>query len=294
MRAVEPHEGPSRRADAAAAFDAPLLLGRYRPLERIGRGGSATVFRGVDETLGRPVAIKLFHAGTARELERHGDELRALAGLAHHGIVGVIDAGVDLSQQEDPRPFLVMEYVSGMTLQDAAQAHRLSTRAIGELGFEVAETLAYIHAHGVVHRDVTPTNIMLVDYGTPSLRRRARLTDFGIAVIGGSTPGDSDVAVGTAAYLSPEQATGQSVGTPTDIYSLGLVLLELFTGRREFPGPFRESMATRLERDPVVGRGVPRAWRPLLRDMTARQPARRPDAAAVLESSRRLLRARRR
>ena len=205
MRAVEPHEGPSRRADAAAAFDAPLLLGRYRPLERIGRGGSATVFRGVDETLGRPVAIKLFHAGTARELERHGDELR-----------------------------------------------------------------------------------------TPSLRRRARLTDFGIAVIGGSTPGDSDVAVGTAAYLSPEQATGQSVGTPTDIYSLGLVLLELFTGRREFPGPFRESMATRLERDPVVGRGVPRAWRPLLRDMTARQPARRPDAAAVLESSRRLLRARRR
>ena len=268
MRAVEPHEGPSRRADAAAAFDAPLLLGRYRPLERIGRGGSATVFRGVDETLGRPVAIKLFHAGTARELERHGDELRALAGLAHHGIVGVIDAGVDLSQQEDPRPFLVMEYVSGMT--------------------------AYIHAHGVVHRDVTPTNIMLVDYGTPSLRRRARLTDFGIAVIGGSTPGDSDVAVGTTAYLSPEQATGQSVGTPTDIYSLGLVLLELFTGRREFPGPFRESMATRLERDPVVGRGVPRAWRPLLRDMTARQPARRPDAAAVLESSRRLLRARRR
>jgi len=271
--------------------DAPLLAGRYRPVERSGVGGSSSVFRGTDETLGRQVAIKVFHSGGAHQLERHADEIRVLASLAHHGIVGIIDAGIDVSQPNDARPFLVMELVTGTTLEELSATRRPSARVIGEIGFEIAETLAYIHAHGVIHRDVTPTNIMLADYGTPALRRRALLTDFGIAVEGGSVPG-AETAVGTAPYLSPEQATGAPLDSATDIYSLGLVLLETFTGRREFPGTYRESMEERVRRDPMIGRDVPGAWRSLLRAMTAREPRHRPDAGAVLESSRRILRAR--
>lgn len=270
-------------------LNAPLLNGRYQPVSLVAEGGSARVFRGTDQLLGREVAIKVLRAGGLAEREALRRELGLVAGLAHHGIVAVLDVGIDDSLPEDPRPFLVMELVRGETVRQRIDAGALGVRDIGGIGFEIAEVLEYVHAQGVVHRDVTPANILLVDYGTAASRPRARLTDFGIATTthGGAS---GQVTVGTAAYVSPEQAVGQPLTGASDIYSLGLVLLEAFSGRIEFPGTSVEEIAVRLGRDPVIARPVPRAWRGLLAAMTRREPAERPSAAEVLEALRVLLR----
>ena len=162
--------------------DAPLLLNRYRPLRILARGGSSSVYRGRDEILGRDVAIKLFNAGAVADIRKQQEELRMLASLSHHGVVAVIDAGIDDSTPTDPRPFIVMELVRGITVSQSIVDRELSAREIGEIGFEIAEVLEYIHHRGVIHRDITPSNIMLVDYGTQHSRPRARLTDFGISI----------------------------------------------------------------------------------------------------------------
>ena len=147
----------------------------------------------------------------------------------------------------------------------------------------MAEALDYIHAHGVVHRDIKPSNILLVDYGNDSDRARARLTDFGIALAAGVERLTADgVTTGTAAYLSPEQARGGDVGPASDVYSLGLVLLQCFTRRREFPGSLVESAVARLSRDPVVPEPLPEHWKSLLRAMTAQDPQDRPAGAELV------------
>jgi len=271
-------------------FEAPLLLDRYRPLVALARGGMSVVFQGRDEVLGRDVAIKVFSAGGEDDVERYREELRMLASLSHHGVVAIIDAGIDLSTPDDPRPFLVMELVRGRTLRKTIAKKELSTQAIGELGFEIAETLEYVHARGVVHRDVTPSNIMLVDYGTQSSRPRARLTDFGIATDVIASPNSKGETTGTAAYLSPEQALNQPVGPPGDIYALGLVLLECFTRELAFPGDAIPSAVKRLTDDPPIPASVPADWAALIREMTDRDPEKRPTAAAVAERARSTLR----
>lgn len=271
-------------------LDAPLLLGRYRPLTLLARGGMSVVFQGRDEVLGRDVAIKVFSAGGESDVERYREELRMLASLSHHGVVSIIDAGIDESSPDDPRPFLVMELVRGRTLSSTIAKKQLSARAIGELGFEIAETLEYVHARGVVHRDVTPANIMLVDYGTTTSRPRARLTDFGIATDIGSQPAANGETTGTAAYFSPEQALNYPVGPASDIYSLGLVLLESFTRELAFPGEPIPSAVKRITDDPPIPGTVPEEWAGLIRSMTARDPLSRPTAAAVADAARRALR----
>ena len=213
-----------------------------------------------------------------------------LAGLSHHGVVSIIDAGIDLSAADDPRPFLVMELVRGKTLAKTIAKKELPIRAIGELGFEIAETLEYVHERGVVHRDVTPSNIMLVDYGTTTSRPRARLTDFGIATDVISSPSPSGETTGTAAYLSPEQALNLPVGPPGDIYALGLVLLECFTRELAFPGEPIPSAVKRLTDDPPIPDSVPDDWATLIREMTDRTPDNRPTASAVAERARSALR----
>jgi len=271
-------------------LDAPLLLGRYRPLTLIARGGMSVVFQGRDEVLGRDIAIKVFSAGGDSDVERYREELRMLANLSHHGIVSIIDAGIDESAPDDPRPFLVMELVRGRTLSSTIAKKQLSARAIGELGFEIAETLEYVHSRGVVHRDVTPSNIMLVDYGTTTSRPRARLTDFGIATDIGSQPAAVGETTGTAAYFSPEQALNQPVGPASDIYSLGLVLLESFTRELAFPGNAIPSAVKRITSDPPIPDTVPGDWAELIRSMTARDPLSRPTAAGVADAARGALR----
>jgi len=270
---------------------APLLLGRYQPVSLLARGGSALVYLGRDQYLDRDVAIKLFAAGGASEVERFREELRMLASLSHHGVVSILDAGIDNSSPLDPRPFLVIELVRGVTIRTTIDTSELSTRRIGEIIYETAEALEYVHARGVIHRDITPSNIMLVDYGTTFSRPRARLTDFGIAIdtsvhadIGAITPG-------TAAYLSPEQAENRQLTPASDIYALGLVLLECFTGRLAFPGNAIDSALLRLATKPDVPKTIPRSWRNLITAMTNRIPSERPTAAQVAITARTELRA---
>jgi serine/threonine protein kinase len=274
--------------------DAPLLLGRYRPLALLAKGGGSSVYRGLDEQLGRPIAIKLFREGSELDVANYRDEVRVLAGLSHHGVVSIIDAGIDDSAPQDPRPFLVMELVPGRNLRDSIAEGPLSARRIGEIGFEVAEALEYVHSRGVIHRDITPSNVMIVDYGTTSSRPRARITDFGIAISAftPSVPAESDVVIGTAAYLAPEQVTGDVLTPAADVYSLGLVLLECFTGGLAFPGDPLPSAIARLSADPEISSDqVPKPWAAILRSMTAREADARPTAAEAAESLRLALRA---
>ncbi|MFF1876757.1 serine/threonine-protein kinase [Leifsonia sp. NPDC058230] len=259
---------------------APLLLGRYRPHTLIGRGGMASIFRAHDETLDRDVALKLFRAGGAADMDQHHTELAALARLSHHGIVSLIDAGIDYSTPDDPRPFLVMELVRGTDLQTTLDQRAPTTEEIAEIAFDLAEALEYVHARGVIHHDLKPSNIMLVEYGTSTFRARARLADFGIALSAEDDTSDhGQETTGTAAYLSPEQAARQPITTASDVYSLGLVLLQCFTRTIAFPGGQVESAMARLSADPAVPGDLPGRWSPLLTAMTSRDPDARPTMA---------------
>ena len=274
--------------ESARTLDAPLLLNRYRPRVLLARGGSAQVYQGVDETLGRQVAIKVFSAGV--DVERYREELRVLAGLSHHGVVSIVDAGIDLSTPSDPRPFLVMELVRGTTIRDTLRQRPFTVKQVGEIGYEVAEALDYVHSQGVIHRDVSPANIMLTDYGTVSSRPRARLTDFGIAIDVAFAPAQAAAITGTVAYLSPEQVRNVPLNSATDIYSLGLVMLECFTTEVAFPGPDVDSALARIDVDPAVPKELPKEWRRLIQRMTDQQPLERPTAAEVADEVRRILR----
>jgi len=269
----------------------PLLLGRYRPQRLLARGGSSMVFRARDENLGRDVAVKLFPSGSDDDVARFRTEAGVLAGLRHHGVVSILDAGVDDSSPKDPRPFLVIELVEGDTLRAVLNAGPLTTRQIGEIAFEVAETLEYVHARGVIHRDVTPSNIMIVDYGTRFSRPRARLTDFGIAIHATRPQEFEGETLGTAAYLSPEQVRSETLTPESDIYSLGLVLLECFTRTIAFPGAPVESALARVDHDPETPDAVPEPWRALIRSMTHADASQRPSAADVATAARGALRA---
>ncbi len=255
---------------------APLLDGRYRIEGAIGQGGMSVVYRATDEVLHRPVAVKLFHPGSV-DIARQESELGVLAALEHHNLVGLLDAGVVTGADGGSQRFIVMSLILGQDLEARLSVGPLASRHIAEIGYDMAEALDYIHAHGVVHRDIKPSNILLVDYGNGSERARARLTDFGIALAAGVERLTADgVTTGTAAYLSPEQARGADVGPASDVYSLGLVLLQCFTRRREFPGSLVESAIARLSRDPVVPEPLPERWKHLLRAMTAQDPSARP------------------
>lgn len=258
----------------------PALLGRYRPQHVIGRGGEASIFRATDELLGREVAIKLYRSGGEEEMAQYRTEQTALARLSHHGIVSLIDAGIDYTAPKDPRPFLIMELVSGTDLAAMLAQRELTLEEIAEVAYDISEALEYVHANGVVHRDIKPSNIMLVSYGTTTFRARARLTDFGIAsgIQGVPSQPEEGKTTGTAAYLSPEQALRRPATTASDIYSLGLVLLECFTRSVAYPGGAVESALARLEHEPPVPDDLPDDWSRILHSMTASDPASRPTA----------------
>ncbi|WP_447002048.1 protein kinase domain-containing protein [Saccharothrix isguenensis] len=247
-----------------------LLAGRYRLLDTVGVGGMAEVYRAEDVVLGREVAVKVFRPGwddTARH--RFETEVRTLAGLSHPGLVPVHDAGTG-----GDTPFLVMRLVEGRTLGAEIADGPLPVRRVRRLGAELAEALAYVHAQGVVHRDVKPSNILLDAHDRPYL------ADFGVAHLPGATRlTRTDQLVGTAAYLAPEQVRGADVDHPADIYALGLVLLECLTGHREYPGSEVEAAVARLHRSPALPEHLPADLVDLLSSMTASDPDQRPTAA---------------
>ena len=255
----------------------PLLNDRYELGPLLGSGGMADVHRATDRLLDRQVAVKVLRdvAGDPADRDRFTAEARTLANLSHRGLVTVLDAGID-----EQHPFLVMELVEGRSLSDALAEGPLGAVETARVGAELAATLAHTHDRGVVHRDIKPANVLLGD------DRRVKLADFGIARLIGDTVRHTrtGTAVGTAAYLSPEQVRGEDVSTAVDVYSLGLVLLEALTGERAFPGSPTESALARLNRDPDVPSTLDDRWRRLLLAMTAADPAQRPPAPEVAAS----------
>ena len=224
-------------ADLLPDEEVPDRLGRFALLEELGRGGMSVVLRAHDEELGREVALKLLDTGawTSRDVERFRREGRALARLEHPGVVQLHDVGA-----LEGRPYLVMELVEGCTLADALAEGIVSRDEALRAAAEVAETLAYVHAQGLVHRDVKPSNVLL-----SAASGRARLSDFGLALDSGEQRlTRTDGFVGTPAYLPPEQADG-AASPAADVYSLGATLYESICGRPPFEA---ESMMDLLKR----------------------------------------------
>jgi serine/threonine protein kinase len=248
----------------------------------IGRGGRGTVHEATDPVLGRAVAVKLFHpdAVDPASARVQGAEARLLAGLNHYALTTLHDAGVDTADPDRPVTYLVMERIPGVDLRRRIREHGpLAPEQVANLGFDLAEGLQYVHESGFLHRDIKPANVLLADRRIDS-RIRGKLTDFGIATLIG-LPMAGDASTGTVAYLSPEQVDGQPPSTASDVYALGLVLLEALTGEVAFPGTAEESASARLERDPVVPSTIPLPLADLLRRMTALLPEDRPDLDEV-------------
>ncbi|MCW2614852.1 MAG: hypothetical protein JWN08_1846 [Frankiales bacterium] len=251
-----------------------VIADRYRLVQLIGRGGTAEVWRAEDDALGRSVALKLVTIPTDDSSARAGEEARLLAKLSHPGLVPVYDAGTDARD----RPWVVMELVEGETLSDTIKRGPIASPRTADIARSVADALAYVHAQGLVHRDVKPGNVLMGRDG------RVRLTDFGIArLVDAARVTSTGMMVGTASYLAPEQVAGEPVGPPADVYALGLVLLECLTGQREYAGSTVEVALARLQRQPSVPRDLPDGWPGLLTAMTSRDPIARPTPGEAAE-----------
>ena len=204
---------------------------RYEVQGRIGVGGMAEVWRGYDRTLNRTVAIKTLLPQFARDasfVDRFRREAQAAARLNHPGIVSVYDSGTD-----GETPYIVMQFIEGRTLADyLASGKTIPPMKATQVAKEIAEALAAAHAEGVIHRDIKPANVMVTRDG------KVLVMDFGIArlISGPETAPQTSAVLGTASYLSPEQAQGHSVDARSDIYALGVVLYEMLTGRPPFTG----------------------------------------------------------
>jgi serine/threonine protein kinase len=266
-----------------------LLDDRYLLGDPLGQGGMATVYRAHDTMLGRDVAIKLFPAvGHEDEVARHRAEMRILAQLSHPGLVTLHDAGSADLGGPHAQTYLVMELVEGATLADRLSRGPLSPAHTARLGRQMAEALSVVHGAGIVHRDLKPANILLPgpEAGTgaePDALTTGpvvKLADFGIARLSDDARlTATGTTLGTASYLSPEQAVGGAVGPPTDVYALGLVLLECLTGRRAFTGTVTEVAVARLNTSPRIPAELGPRWTAVLTAMTERAAEDRPAAA---------------
>jgi eukaryotic-like serine/threonine-protein kinase len=249
-----------------------VLLDRYEVGRLLGAGGMAEVFEGRDRLLARRVAIKVPLSQYAHDPEfahRFRREAQAAASLSHPGVVAVYDTG-----SENGTHFIVMEYVDGRTLKDVIRAEApLYPDRAAEICADVCSALAAAHARGLVHRDVKPANIMLMPDG------RVKLMDLGIArAAAGETATQTAAMLGTAQYLSPEQAQGQTVDYRSDLYSLGCCLYEMLTGTVPFRGATPVAIAYRhVREDPAPPRLLNPDVPPSLEAVCLKAMAKRPE-----------------
>jgi serine/threonine protein kinase len=276
-------------AEATPAPSIPAIEGRYTVGPVIGRGGKALVYLATDRLLGRKAAIKVFRsrAETPEALREQEAEAQLVAALNHHALTTLFDAGIDASDPNHPQVYLVMEHAAGGDLRELLKNGPLPWVDACWLGLDLSEALDYLHASGFVHRDIKPANILLSDRESKG-RLRGKLTDFGIAAMVGE-PQVEEFVTGTAAYLSPEQVEGADATGASDVYSLGLVLLEAIAGRVEYPGDVERSAFARLDRDPAVPSDLPETVREVLTGMTRRDPSKRPAPAEVAGALQELL-----
>ena len=224
-------------------LDTGTRLGPYEILAPLGAGGMGEVYRARDTRLDRQVAVKVLPADSVSSsaLERFEREAKAIAALNHPGICAVYDVGTS------PVPFLVMELLEGETLHQRVARGRFEVPALLDIGLALADALASAHAKGIVHRDLKPANIVLtprgpkiLDFGLARFHETVAQSDTDITAfptLSGHGPlTDAGVTVGTVAYMSPEQLRGEAIDARTDLFSLGLVLYEMATGRRAFSG----------------------------------------------------------
>jgi len=262
------------------------LAGRYRLVEKLGAGGMSVVWRGYDEVLGRQVAVKVLSPRLANDQnfrDRLRQEALAAARLAHPHITGIFDFGEYPLAESMSVPYVVMELNDGESL--AASIGRqgsLAWREAVTIVAEVASALATAHARGLVHRDVTPANVMLTGAG-------AKVVDFGIsAAVGQRDAAPDGSLLGTPAYLAPERLGGAQVSAAADVYALGLLLYRALTGRLPWPAETTaEALRAHLYADPdpvPEQHGMPAAVGALCLRCLAKRPADRPGAADVARS----------
>ncbi len=262
-------------------LEGQTLDGRYTLTRRIGSGGMADVWCAEDAQLGRVVALKVLHENFARDAEfvqRFHREASAAAVLQHPNVVGVFDRG----QVEDTY-YIAMEFIDGSSLKDLID-RGLSTGESIEVARQILTAADFAHQHGIVHRDLKPMNVLIDRAG------RIRVADFGIAQAGGSEITRTGSVMGTAQYLSPEQAQGQEVTAASDVYSIGVMLFEMLTGRVPFEGENAVAIAMKqvAEVPPApssINPAVPPALDSVVLRALAKEPANRyASAAAMLEA----------
>ncbi len=261
--------------------DGGLLDGRYKLGDLVASGGMGTVYRATDERLGRSVAVKILKenlVGDPQFVERFRREARAVASLSHPNIANIYDYG-----QDDERHYIVMEFVEGRDLSDVlTQEGRLPAERAAAIASQICAAVDHAHAAGIIHRDIKPANVILDSHD------RVKVTDFGIArTVGDSTMTGTGLVMGTAKYLSPEQAMGTKVVPTSDIYSIGIVLYEMLTGEVPFVGDSAVSVALQHAKDDTP---VPSSVAPEVSDeldavvarATAKEPGERwPTGAAM-------------
>jgi eukaryotic-like serine/threonine-protein kinase len=261
-----------------------VFTGRYQMVRQVARGGMAEVYLARDLLLDRPVALKVLFPEFSTDpsfVERFRREARAAANLNHPGIVSIYDWG-----QEGRTYFIVMEYVDGRTLREVIRSEGpLLAHRAAEIGADIAGALHFAHQHNCVHRDVKPGNVMIAG-------QQVKVTDFGIARAGdsgGENLTQTGAVMGTATYFSPEQAQGHDVDARSDVYSLGVVLYEMVTGRPPFKGDNPVAIAYQHVREqPVppseINPDVPRVFDAIILKAMAKDTASRYQTAEALRA----------